>query len=250
MFPLSANIGIKSWSFRHITDIGDLARAVTTAACHQVDLSGCHVNYDDSAAQKATVDTLRDAGVSICGIGVVQLRDDLAYNRRFFDFARLAGCDVVAVNFVPTGHEAVLAQAERLAEEYGVRVAIHNHGCHHWLGNSEALTWVLKRCGQRIGLCIDTAWCIDSGEDPTAWLDAFGDRLYGVHFKDFTYDSRRKPVDCVVGAGLLDIKSFLKRFRQLPFTGSAVVEYEGPDAVLMSARCVDAVRVTWRESAS
>jgi sugar phosphate isomerase/epimerase len=64
---------------------------------------------------------------------------------------------------------------------------VHNHGGKHWLGSSEALSYLFGRSSPRIGLCLDTAWCFDSGEDPLQWTEKFADRLVTVHLKDFVY---------------------------------------------------------------
>jgi len=242
MYNLNKEIGIKSYSFRAIEENTDVAAAVKACGASTIDLSACHVNYDDQDAQERTIKIYREAGIRISGIGVVGAKDDEAFNRRFFEFARRAGCDVVSCSFGPEGHEAVLAMLERLCGEYDMRAAIHNHGGKHWLGNATILKYLLEKSGSSIGLCLDTAWCLQAGENPVAWLDAFGDRLYGVHFKDFIFSRDGAHTDVVVGQGALDLPAFLEKFRTLPFNGSAVIEYEGDDAVGQSQRCVEAIR--------
>ncbi|EIP98560.1 sugar phosphate isomerase/epimerase [Opitutaceae bacterium TAV1] len=244
-FDLARELGVKSYSFRHIKDNADVAAAVRHCGADGIDLSACHVNYDDPSQQEQALAAYRAAGVRVSGIGVVGLRPDDAWNRRFFEFARRAGCGVVSCSFDPEGHEETLRNAEKLGEEFGMRVAIHNHGGKHWLGNATILDYVFRRTGARVGLCLDTAWCLQAGEDPVMWLEKFGVRLFGVHLKDFVFDEKGRPRDTVVGSGALDLPAFLKVFRTLPFTGSAVVEYEGDDAVEATARCVEAIRTTW-----
>ncbi|MDR1284159.1 MAG: sugar phosphate isomerase/epimerase [Opitutaceae bacterium] len=254
-FDLARELGVKSYSFRHISDNADVAAAVRRCGAHGIDLSACHVNYDDVAQQEQALEAYRAAGVRVSGIGVVGLRPDEAWNRRFFEFARRAGCGVVSFAFDPDGHEETLRSAEKLCEEFDMRGAIHNHGGRHWLGNSTILDYVFRRTSDRIGLCLDTAWCLQAGDSPVAWLDRldrqkkFGARLYGLHLKDFVFDEKGRYRDTVVGQGALDLPAFLKVFRTLPFTGSAVVEYEGDDAVEATARCVKAIRTAWAGAA-
>ncbi|MBS1368869.1 MAG: sugar phosphate isomerase/epimerase [Lentisphaeria bacterium] len=238
MYDLVKNLGVKTFSFRSIPANTDVAAAVKQCGVCVADLSGCHVNYNAPENWPETLAAYRDAGVLISGIGVVTVSPDDAHNRPFFEFARLAGCGVVSVTFDPEGHETTLARVEALAEEYGVRAAIHNHGGYHWLGNSTILRYLFKHTSPRIGLCLDTAWCMQSGEDPVKWLEEFGGRLYGIHFKDFTFTPGGKAEDTVVGEGALDLPNVLARFRGLDFTGSAVVEYEGADPVAASAASV------------
>lgn len=241
-FDLSRELGIKTYSFRDIKDIPGLIAAVKKCGVDGVDLSACHVNYDDVGEQEKLIEQCREAGVRISGIGVANLKNDEAFNRRFFAFAQRAKCGLVSCSFEPTDHETVLKMVERFCDEYGVRAAIHNHGGRHWLGNPTALRYIFAKSGKQVGLCIDTAWCLQAGGNPVEWLDIFGERLYGVHFKDFTFDHKGKNHDVVVGQGALDLPAFIEKFGGLPFDGSAVVEFEGEDAVEQSALCVKAIR--------
>lgn len=244
-FDLAHELGVKSYSFRHIKESADVAAAVRSCDSDGIDLSACHVNYDDTAQQEQALAVYRAAGVRVSGIGVVGLRPDDAWNRRFFEFARRARCGVVSFSFEPDDHETTLRSAEKLCEEFNVRGAIHNHGGYNWLGNSTMLDYIFKRTSQRIGLCLDTAWCLQAGESPVVWLEKFGAKLYGLHLKDFLFSEKGRSRDTIVGSGSLDLPEFLKVFKTLPFTGSAVVEYEGDDAVDATRRCVAAIRAAW-----
>ncbi len=104
------------------------------------------------------------------------------------------------------------------------------------------LDYVFRRTGPAVGLCLDTAWSLHAGENPLTWLEKFGDRVYGLHLKDFVFDPKGQVSDTVVGAGALDLPAFLKAFGSLPFTGSAVVEYEGSDAIEATRLSVEAIR--------
>lgn len=242
MFDLLRELGIKSFSFRAITDNAQVAETVKQCGVDRIDLSGCHVDYDDPASQERVIETYRAAGVKITGIGVVQLKDDEAFNRRYFEFAKRAGCDVVSCSFQPDGYESTLRITERLCDEYGMRAPIHNHGGAHWLGNATILDYLFRNTQPTIGLCLDTAWCLHAGEDPVKWTERFADRLYGIHFKDFVFDRKGKVTDVVIGEGALDLPALLKAFAATPFNGSAVIEYEGEDAVDAIPRCVAAIR--------
>ena len=242
MYDLKSQLGIKSYSFRSIPDNADVAKAVKYCEVDGLDISACHVDYDNAEAQERTIATYREAGVRLSGLGVIYLRDDEAFNRRFFEFAKRAQIKVVSCSFLLEGHEAAFRSAVRLAEEFDVRMAIHNHGGKDWLGNTAALQYALKHTSPHFGLCLDTAWCLQAGEDPLKWLDLFGERLYALHFKDFAFDQNGKWQDTIVGDGALDLDAFLKRLATLDFQGSAVVEFEGENPVEQSKACVKAIR--------
>jgi sugar phosphate isomerase/epimerase len=150
----------------------------------------------------------------------------------------------MSCDFAPEGVPAAFDLADDLAEEYGIKLAIHNHGGRHWLGNSQTLRSILGMTGDQIGLCLDTAWALDAGENPLKMIEEFGPRLYGIHIKDFVFDRARKPEDVVVGSGNLDLARLLSTLETANFNGYAVLEYEGDveNPVPALTECVKAVR--------
>ncbi|MDD5697982.1 MAG: TIM barrel protein [Victivallaceae bacterium] len=122
-----------------------------------------------------------DAGIKISSFGVNRFTGDEKAARQVFDFAKAAGFSAISADLAEGG----LAVAEKLCEEYGKKIAIHNHGRKHELGSVRALESLFSKSSPNIGLCLDTAWMLDSGEDPVAIAEKFKDRLYGLHLKDF-----------------------------------------------------------------
>lgn len=243
MYDLSREIGVKSYSFRAITDNAEVAEVAKRCGVATVDLSGCHVNYDEPGNWAQVIASYRDAGVRLSGIGVVQARSDEAWNRRYFEFAKLAKAGLISFSCPPDEHETTLRLMAKLADEYGIGLAIHNHGGYDWLGNSTILGYIFKRASKSIGLCLDTAWCLQTSEDPVKWLDLFGDRLHGIHFKDFRFKPEGgRPLDTVVGKGALKLADFLAKLKPLDFKGSAVVEYEGENPEENSAASIAGIR--------
>ncbi len=131
--------------------------------------------------------------------------------------------------------------AEKLADKYDVRLAIHNHGGRHWLGNVTTIDYVLKNTSERVGLCLDTAWALDAREDPIAMAEKFLPRLYGVHVKDFVFDRARNPEDVVIGTGNLNLPKLMSILKSAPKLGSTILEYEGSveNPVPALSQCVE-----------
>ena len=74
--------------------------------------------------------------------------------------------------------------------------------------------------------------------------EQFGDRLYSLHFKDFTFKPDRSPVDVVVGTGNLDLPGLVKLLDKQNFSGPAIIEYEGDvdNPAPAVAKCVEAIK--------
>jgi sugar phosphate isomerase/epimerase len=106
------------------------------------------------------------------------------------------------------------------------------------------LAQVFKNTSDRIGLCLDTAWAMHAHEDPIAMAEQFGDRLYGLHIKDFVFDRAGQHKDVVVGTGNLDLGKLNATLKAVDFDGVAVLEYEGDvsNPVPALSECVAAIR--------
>jgi sugar phosphate isomerase/epimerase len=235
--------GIHSYCFRNFSNPEFIA-AARELEVDNVSLSNVHGHFQEPQGFAPLIALYSDAGLEISNIGVVQLIGDEKADRNPFEFARLAGTRILAVNFKPATFDAASAMAQRLAEEYDVYCGIHNHGGYHWLGNSEMLAHVFENSGPRLGLFLDTAWALAAGEDPVKMARRFGERLYGIHLKDFVFNSVGKPEDVVVGTGGLNLPEFVRAVEEVGFTGSCTLEYEAePENPLPALlNCAAAIR--------
>ncbi|MCM8769644.1 MAG: sugar phosphate isomerase/epimerase, partial [Candidatus Omnitrophica bacterium] len=169
----------------------------------------------------------QQADIRIVSIGVCSLSNREPEERNLFEFLRQAGAQLMSVSFDINTMPDCFRTAEKLAEEYGVKLAIHNHGGRHWLGCSQTLDYVFKNTSERIGLCLDTAWALDSGEDPVAMVEKFSQRLFALHIKDFVFDRAGRPQDVVAGQGNLDLRKLFQSLKNIGFSGESIIEYEG-----------------------
>lgn len=236
-------LSVKGYCFRAFKDNHAVARMVRECGLDRIDLSGVQLNFKEPSQHQPAIDAFQDAGVKIVGIGALALTGEDA-DEEYFRFCRNAGCATISVTGKPETFVDALRRSENWAEAYGMRLAIHNHGGKHWLGSSEMLRYVLGRTGPRVGLCLDTAWCLQAGEDPLAWAKEFAGRIFAVHFKDFTFDAKGHHRDVVVGEGALDLPGFVKALEAGAFDGPAIIEYEADseNPVPALAECVRRMR--------
>ncbi|MFA6507096.1 MAG: sugar phosphate isomerase/epimerase family protein [Treponemataceae bacterium] len=220
-------VSVQSFCFRDFKENSATAKLVKELGLSGIEICGKHCDFAAPASFSAVVGAYRAAGVSVVSAGVVTFSQDAAMNRNFFEFARAAGAQRLSVNFKLESLDAALKSAEALAEEYDIRLGLHNHGGKHWLGSSEALSYLFSRTSKRVGLCLDTAWTMDSGEDPLLWTEKYGDRLVTVHLKDFVYSRERKHEDVVIGTGCLDLGALDAALAKVGYRGPLVIEYEG-----------------------
>jgi len=243
MQTLASRLGIQSYCFRGFKDLGTVLTKLKACGVATVELSGVHVSFTEAAAAQAGIAQCRAAGVAIASIGVERFKADLVRERALAGFMKQAGAKVIAVDFEPGADSAVWRAAEQVAEEFDLKLAIHNHGGRHWLGSTQMLAHVFSKTSSRIGLCLDTAWALDAHEDPIAMTEKFADRLYGVHLKDFIFDRAGKPADTILGEGNLNLPKMLALLAANPVTESVIIEYEGDinDPVPALTKCVEKI---------
>ncbi len=222
MTDLFGRLGIQSWCFRHFKSTQQVIDKLKECGLSHLEICGVH----GDAAKNDLSDTIRQyrqAGVTLSSCGVYGIGKDEAASRRIFEFARQAGMGAISASL----QIEWLPLAEKLAAEYGVRVALHNHGRHDELVNSHFVSRFLSGASANIGLCLDTAWMMDGGDDAVQAAKTFADRLYGVHLKDFIFDRAGKPYDVVLGDGNLDLEALVKHLVAIDYQGYLTLEYEG-----------------------
>jgi len=240
---IGRDLGVQSYCFRAFKTNEEVVDLVKQCGLSKIELCGVHTDFTNEKTFDAVINLYRKGGVDIVAIGVQSFQDDEATEVKIFEFAK-AAAQVITADFTVDRVPESFRTAERLGDKYDIRLAIHNHGGRHWLGSATMLRNVFSNTSERIGLCLDTAWALDCGEDPIAMAEMFRDRLYGLHIKDFVFDRAGRPEDVVVGQGNLALETLLVTLRQGNFDGPAVLEYEGDvDNPLPALKqCVAAVR--------
>ncbi|PIU52221.1 sugar phosphate isomerase/epimerase [Candidatus Desantisbacteria bacterium CG07_land_8_20_14_0_80_39_15] len=218
-------LGIQSWTFRNFKTLDELIGLLNKTGVSYVELypGGQLPHENGKDVILAGLDKLKKAGITVESFGVCGFSKDENMNRKAFEFAKIAGIKAISADIDP---EAI-SLAENLSQEYNIKLAIHNHGRNHRYGKIEQLKDIFEKTGANIGLCLDTAWMLDAGTDPVQAARMFGERLYGVHLKDFIFAADGKPQDVVLGEGGLKLNKFFQTLESLDFDGYLSIEYEG-----------------------
>ena len=236
-------LGIQSYCFRKCESLSDLMGALDEAGLSYVEIWPRHLSYElDRSEQVEALAALKSRNITIDSYGQVRFTDDEADARRVFEFAKLAGIKAITSDIDP---EAV-GMLEGLTEEYGINLAVHNHGRKHRYGRFDQLQPIFGRTSKRFGLCLDTAWFLDAGCEPLEAIDRFEDRIYGVHLKDFVFDEEGDHEDVIIGTGGLDMPGLMVKLEDIGFNGYLSIEYEGDvdDPVPAVKECVQVAQET------
>jgi len=145
--------------------------------------------------------------------------------KAFFEFAADMGFEAI----VSEPNESLMDAIEKLAEEYKVDLALHNHPkpSHYW--DPEVGLAALKGRSSRMGFCSDTGhWC-RCGLEPVEVLRKVGPRVKTFHLKDLDNFGVREAKDVSWGQGQGRIAAILaevKRQGLKPYFG---IEWERTD---------------------
>ncbi|MEM8782698.1 MAG: sugar phosphate isomerase/epimerase [Planctomycetota bacterium] len=245
--PGPLDYGVQSYCFRHFKDNADVAAKARQIGVDKIELCEIHADFSDPDGFADVVQTYNDAGVQIVSLGVQTFTGDEAVERKWFECAKAAGAKHMSAHFKIDSYYHGMPNVVKLCEEYDITLGIHCHGGYMFGGSPDVLEYLLKLGGPRIGLCIDTAWCLQIGPwqgKPVEWVKKFGQRVVGVHYKDFVFDRAGMWSDVVVGTGNLDLPAFVGALQDVGFDGYAVIEYEADveNPVPALTECVDKMR--------
>lgn len=240
------DFGVQSYCFRHFKDNAQVAQKVRDIGLDKIELCGVHADFNDPAKFQEQLKPYRDQGVECVSIGVQTFKGDDG-ERRWFECANAAGATHISAHFTVDTFRDAVPKTAALANEHGVRIGIHCHGGYMFGGSPDVVRHLLELGGDAIGVCIDTAWCMQIGPgrgNPVQWAKDFAGRVYGIHYKDFTFGRDAAFEDVIVGEGNLDLPAFITALEDGGFDGMAVIEYEADveNPVPALKRCVDKMR--------
>lgn len=216
-------LGVASYSLRKLPRAEAIA-AIQALGTPYVNIKSFHLPYEAGPAERAAGrQAFEAAGLQIVGGGTITLhQDDDADIRRYFDYARACGMPLMVIAPTP----ATLPRIERFVKEYGIQVAIHNHGPEdrYFPGPRDVLP-LIKDMDPRVGLCVDVGHTARTGVDVVEAVAQAGERLLDVHMKDLR-DLGDKESQCVVGEGAMPVAALFRQLMAMHYAGYVNLEYE------------------------
>ncbi len=163
-------------------------------------------------------------------MGVVKPTANEAESRKLFEAAKRLGIDTLVAE--PETHNKmeelgpVMDVVEKLAKEYNIKVAIHNHpGPKNFYWEPETVLAAVKGRSPLLGSCADVGHWVRSGLDPVECLKKLEGRVITLHFKDLN-EKGPKAHDVPWGTGVSQVKAMMTELKRQHFHGSFCIEYE------------------------
>src|SRR5690606_31925706 len=119
-------------------------------------------------------------GITLYAFGVARANSDESW-RQLFEFAKAMG--VQNINTEP--EEQYLSLIGKLANEFKIKVSIHNHPQPSTYWNPDSVIRAIKLAkSDYVGACADIGHWVRSGLDPIKSLKKYRGYLNHLHFKD------------------------------------------------------------------
>jgi sugar phosphate isomerase/epimerase len=218
-------LGLTSYTLRKF-DL-DLALAMAReAGVKYISLKDMHLPLKSTQAERQQAHhKVEAAGLTLLGGGVIYMKNDAEEIRGYFDYAKDAGMPTIICSPEPEALDTV----ERLAQQYAIRIAIHNHGPGDKKYPSPLdVLRLIKDRHELMGICMDVGHTVRLGEDPVEVIGKCQTRLYDFHIKDVT-EAAPQAKSIEVGRGIIDIVGVLKKLVQIKYQYHLALEYEAKE---------------------
>lgn len=183
---------------------------------------------------------LADCGVTLTGYYSNELGKDEAVSRKVFGFCK--SMSIPSIIAEPAADKLDLI--DKLAAEYQVKVAIHNHpkdpkhgDYKNW--DPDNVMVMLKGRSKWLGTCADNGHWVRSGLDPVECIKKYEGRLISLHCKDVNTMGPAAH-DVPYGTGVVNLMGMMKELKRQNFAGVFSIEYENnmEDNMADVAQCI------------
>jgi inosose dehydratase len=227
-------VGLQSYSLREFK-LEDALAKTQALGVHYWESYSKHTPPDPAKA--GSLKALAAASeVKVIGFGVSPFTKDHDANRKYFEFGKAMGVYYLSADPTPDAFDSL----DKLVEEYGIAIGIHNHGPGHRWAKIDTIADAIKGHHQKVGVCVDAGHFLRSSEDPVRAVEVFGKRTYGVHLKDV----KGAKTFTILGEGDLRVADLLKALAKIDYSYCLAVEYEEnpKDPIADIRQCLDVVR--------
>jgi len=219
-------LGLASYSLRKFdrTKVIEDLKLLQTPFLNAKDM---HLPLGTPEEVRAVAAEYAAAGVKLTAVGTIYFKDgNEADVRSKFEYCKAAGIPTMVA--APT--MVALPAVEKFAREYGINVAIHNHGPEDKVFPSPFdVLKAVSGMDPRMGLCIDVGHAARAGADVPDAIEKAGARIYDIHMKDLAdFHAIESQVD--VGDGKMPVRAIFEALNAVHYKGYVDLEYEIHDS--------------------
>lgn len=255
---LGWKLGTQAYSFRLFTLEEALNKADSIAIKYVQGFPGQKIgagiegtlDYHMPASKRDSVlGLLKQKGISMLSYGVVSPNTEADW-KQLFEFLKGMGLKQFATEPDPK----FIPLVSKLADEYEINIAIHNHPRPSRYWSPDTLIKYTSGYSKRLGSCADIGHWVRSSLDPVQMMKKLEGRIFELHMKDlhekpsaeYTAFQISRPApgaapppqgaprpqapegphDVPWGKGISNIKAVLEELKRQGFKGPIFAEYE------------------------
>jgi len=236
---LGFKLGMQCWTYRSLTTFETLERCQKFGIKYLEIFPGQKMQPDagvvvgpamSDADIAALLTKAKACGVKITNFGVSEIPLDEAGMKKHFEWAKKLGLEVLVTEVTPT------AALDKMSQQSGIRIALHNHPS-SW--PADKVLAATKDLSKNCGSCADTGHWLRAKKSPVENFKLLSGRIIESHFKDLD----DKMSDVVYGTGVANVKAMMEELKRQGFKGTMIIEYEHGDLAHLDAtlpQCVTA----------
>lgn len=177
----------------------------------------------DEKTRKQVLKYAASKKVRIIACGVVICKDEQEWEE-LFKFA-----DAMKIKLITCEPKyAHLPFVDKLANQYKIDVAIHNHPRPSDYWNPDMFLKAVEGLSNRIGACADVGHWERMDQDALQSLKKLNGRVKALHIKDIKdkVEGEAEQHDVIWGTGIMDMEGLIQELKNQNFRGLLSVEYE------------------------
>jgi sugar phosphate isomerase/epimerase/type 1 glutamine amidotransferase len=218
---LGWRLGIEAYTFHKFTFFETIEKTAKLGLAYVGGLSFQKVSDDipknlEPGLSDEELRTVRlkldEAGVRMLTFYIQDIPGDDAGCRRVFEFGRKLGIET----FMSEPALDALDTIERFADEYDIKVALHNHDAKgspvYW--RPEGVLKAVEGRSARLGACADLGYWMRAGIDPIEAVRLLGERLITIQMHDLN-ELGPQGHDVPWGTGKGGSEAFIRELRRL-----------------------------------
>jgi len=164
---------------------------------------------------------LKSKGVTGYAVGPIYMKSKKEIDDGFA-YAKRVGVKLI----VGVPSYELLPYIDEKVKEYDFHYAIHIHGPDiQEYPDAEDVWNHVKDLDSRIGICLDIGHNLRNGKDPVEALEKYHTRVFDIHLKDVTGNTRF-GYSVEVGRGIIDFPALIKMMRKVKYSGVVSLEHE------------------------
>ena len=214
-------VGMAGYSFVHF-NLDQTLEMMEKCDVKYLCIKDFHLPFDSSDQQIAEFhNKLKSKGVTGYAVGPIYMRSKEEVDNAF-EYAKRVGVELI----VGVPNYELLPYVNQKVKDFNFHYAIHLHGPDIELYPDADDVWEnVKDLDPRIGMCLDIGHDTRNGKDPVEDLRKYHTRVFDIHIKDVTGDSK-EGYSVEIGRGIIDIPAFVNMLREVGYTGVCRLEHE------------------------